>query len=134
MDEENTNMISTSKEQRKSAHTSREYSEPDLIAAARIQHEKEMDELKNEKAVLTKKLRAIKKYEVQSACMKVELGKFRALALNPSLFAVYSEPIHLAGFEWKLCAERSFDNCLGLFLCIYVPDPSTKEWECQVNL
>ena len=43
-------------------------------------------------------------------CIKLTLEKFRILALNPTLLAIYSGPIQLGGFHWKLCAERRFFN------------------------
>ncbi|CAK5030571.1 unnamed protein product [Meloidogyne enterolobii] len=90
--------------------------------------------LTSEKNELTRKLHAIKSFRPLQGCIKLTLEKFRILALNPTLLAIYSGPIQLGGFHWKLCAERSVDNWLGLYLCIYVPKSCPEEWECRVNL
>uniref|UniRef100_A0A1I8AYQ6 MATH domain-containing protein n=1 Tax=Meloidogyne hapla TaxID=6305 RepID=A0A1I8AYQ6_MELHA len=89
--------------------------------------------LNAEKNELTRKLHAIKNFRPLQGCIKLTLEKFRILALNPTLLAIYSGPIQLGGFHWKLCAERSVDNWLGLYLCIYVPKSCPEEWECRVN-
>ena len=55
--------------------------------------------------------------------------------LGKKEFAVYSEPIHMASFNWKLKAEKLADSpWLGLFLHLYPPEHHKGQYEFDVSM